>query len=140
MPGPEFGPVELSLVAFGGEPSPALLEALHDTLASGAVRLLDLVLVRREADGALVVREVEDAAAEGFPEADLPGSGLMSAEDVEVLAEALPAGTAAAVFLVEHVWARKLAGRLAEIGGFVAATERIPAAVVNDLLAVAKAE
>lgn len=52
-------------------------------------------------------------------------------EDIETIAEAMPLGISAALLVVELTWAKHLATKLFELGGFVIRSERIPAAVVK---------
>ncbi|GLK17982.1 DUF6325 family protein [Herbiconiux flava] len=131
-----FGPVEILLVGFGSDrPDPGLVTALTDTLETQAVRLIDIVFLRRDTDGVLTAQEIEDVSDEyGFGTVELEASGIAGGEDLDELAEQVPPGTSAAVVVLEHVWARRLGSALAASGGEVLAAERIPAPVVNDLL------
>lgn len=131
-----YGPVDILLVGFGNaKPHQNLLTALIDTLQTDAVRLIDLVLVSRSEDGSLEVEEIEDVSeVYGLGTVELEASGIASAEDLDALAAQLPAGHSAAVVVLEHTWARRLASALASEEGEVLASERVPAAAVNDLL------
>ncbi|MFF2388449.1 DUF6325 family protein [Agromyces sp. NPDC058104] len=137
-----YGPVELYLVGFEGDRlDPGTVEALEELVDGGEVRLLDLVIVSREPDGSVRIVEIEDEGeAYGFGVLELEQSGLVGAEDVDDFAELIPPGTSAALAAFELLWAKKLASRFAEGGGVVLSTERIPAPVVNQLLAEASGE
>ncbi|WP_307852456.1 DUF6325 family protein [Glaciihabitans sp. dw_435] len=79
--------------------------------------------------------DVEDVSDEyGFGTVELEASGLASDNDIHELAEELPLGTAAALLVVELLWAKNLANRIADAGGFVVHTDRIPAPLVNAVL------
>lgn len=132
-----YGPVEVLLVKFGSDrPDGRLVDALADTLQNEAVRLIDLVLISRNSNGEVTVEEIEDVSAEfGFGTIELEASGIAGSEDIDELATQIPPGSAAAVVVIEHIWARKLASALVNSGGEVLGAERIPAPVVNDLLA-----
>ncbi|KQR45184.1 hypothetical protein ASF87_13025 [Microbacterium sp. Leaf161] len=136
MPDLEYGPVELILVGLASAaPEPRLRAALADVIESGTVKLVDLVLVSHDASGEVQITEIEDVSDEyGFGEIELEATGIAAHDDILALAEQIPAGTSAAVLVIEHTWARRLASALTDSGGLVLATERIPAPVVNDLL------
>lgn len=137
MPEFSYGPVELILVGFEGErPGPEIVDALRDVIDAGTVRLLDLLFVTRSPEGELTVLELEDAGdAVGLGEVVLEATGLASFEDVEELADQIPAGSSAALLVIELTWAKTLASKLAAGRGLVLSTERIPAPVVNEVLA-----
>lgn len=72
-----------------------------------AVRVLDLEVVRKGADGSVLV---VDAASAGALAAFAGAStGLLDPDDLAELAEVLPAGATAAVIVYESVWALRLA-------------------------------
>ncbi|WP_033371582.1 DUF6325 family protein [Humibacter albus] len=137
----EFGPVELVLVGFRGEaPDPGVVDAVRELVRDGAVRVIDALLVTRTLEGDVETIEVEDASdAYGLEDADLDLSGLAADEDIEYFAESLDPGTSAELLVVELLWAKKLASRLASSGGMVLASERIPAPVVNEVVAQVRA-
>ena len=138
----EYGPIELFLIGFEGDRLDAgTVEALEELIEGGEIRLLDLVIVSREPDGSLRIVEIEDEGESyGFNAIELEATGLVGAEDVEEFTPLIPEGMSAAIAAFELVWAKKLASRFAEGGGVVLSTERIPAPVVNELLAAASGE
>lgn len=138
----EYGPVDLYLVGFEGDrPDEGTLEAIRELVAGGEIRLLDFLVVSREPDGSLQVSEFEEIADDyGFGVTELETIGLVGDEDVEEFAEQIPVGTSAALLAIELVWAKRLASRFAQSGGIVLAAERIPAPVVNAVLAEAEEE
>ncbi|NNC13476.1 hypothetical protein HII28_16535 [Planctomonas sp. JC2975] len=138
----EYGPVEFVLVGFPGEaPDPGVVEAVRELAKDGAVRVIDAILVTKTVEGDVETIEVEDASdTYGLEDVDLDLSGLAADEDVAYFAEALEAGASAELLVVEHLWARKLASRLAASGGAVLASERIPAPIVNEVVSLARAE
>lgn len=138
MPEFTYGPVELILVGFEGErPGPEIVQALEDVIDAGTVRLLDLVFVTKSPEGDLTVLEFDEAGEEvGLGDLVLEATGLASVEDVEELAAEIPAGSSAALLVIELLWAKKLASKLAAGRGVVISSERIPAPVVNEVLAL----
>ncbi|WES64037.1 DUF6325 family protein [Microbacter sp. GSS18] len=135
----EYGPVELILAAFDGDtPSPEVIDAVLSLDDAGTIRVLDLLEVSRSTDGELTILEI-DAFAPDPDAIDLPESGLASEEDVAELAAALEPGTSALLLVAEHRWATHLASRLAEANGTVVESVRIPAPIVNEVVAAAAA-
>ena len=136
----EFGPVELILAAFDGdEPNADVIGAVMDLVDAGTVRVLDLLFVSRSEAGELASMEIEEAPASfGLGAVELSASGMAGTDDLEELAENLAPGTSAILLVVELIWARELASRLAEAGGFVVDSLRIPAPVVNAVVAEAR--
>jgi uncharacterized membrane protein len=133
----EYGPVELYLIGFSGErPGPDVVEAILRLVDSDTVRLLDLLFVSRAQDGEVTVVELEEIADQfGLTDLEVVEIGLAGEEDVDDLADAIEPGTSAALLVVEHAWAREFAETLYRAGGQVLQTERIPAPVVNELVA-----
>ncbi|MCS5735333.1 DUF6325 family protein [Herbiconiux daphne] len=137
-----YGPVELMLIGFEGErPGPEIVDAFRDVVDAGTVRLLDLLFVTRSPEGVVTVLELEDAGdAVGLDDFALEATGLASVDDIEELAAEIPAGSSAALLVIELTWAKRLASKLAAGRGLVLSTERIPAPVVNEVLAAIAVE
>jgi uncharacterized membrane protein len=140
-----IGPVQLLVVGFeGGESNGDVLAELDRLRENDIVRLIDLMVVRRDADGnlgKLVRSDLSPEEAEafgavvgaliGFGAAGEEGAGLGALEGPAALADgpvfdeevwyvedAIPNGTAAAVALLEHRWAIPLREGIRNAGGF----------------------
>lgn len=142
MPQLDYGPVEFVLVQLSADrPTDELVQALRQLAEAGTIRLLDLVFVKHDDAGQIEITDVEDGAGpDSFSDLQLQALGLASEEDIATLARMLEPGTSAAVLALEMLWAKDLASKLADAGGFVAHAERIPAPVVNAALADLPAE
>jgi hypothetical protein len=138
----EYGPVEFLLVGFAGEaPDPGVVDAVRQLVNDGSVRVIDAILLTRNLDGDIETIEVEDASdAYGLESSDLDLAGLAADEDIEYFAESLEPGTSAELLVIELLWAKNFSSRLAASGGAVLASERIPAPIVNEVVALARAE
>ncbi|KQM81917.1 DUF6325 family protein [Agromyces sp. Leaf222] len=131
----EYGPVDLYLIGFEGDrPDGRTLEAIADLVDSGEIRLLDFLLVSRGEDEVTIV-EFEDFGDQIEFDVEVLEAGLVGDEDVDDLAERIPVGSSAALIAIELVWAKKLASRFAESGAELLQVERIPAPIVNEILA-----
>lgn len=138
--GTRFGPVEMLALAFPGERVPArVVDEVADLVRTGQVRLVDAVVLRRATDGTstvVEVRDVEEASGALAVVVDgLAGEGLASEEDLAELAGDVAPGTVVLVLVVEHVWSTALARAMREADGVLLASERVPAEVVNELVA-----
>ncbi|MGR0318781.1 DUF6325 family protein [Agromyces sp. ZXT2-3] len=138
----EYGPVDVYVVSFEGDRlDTATATALGELMVGDEIRLLDLLIVSRGDGGEVTVREYEEFRDEaGFTVVELEASGVIGDEDIDELADTIPPGTSGAIMAVELLWAKKLASAFAESGGEVLQVERIPASVVNEVLAEASDE
>jgi hypothetical protein len=127
-----MGPVQVLVV---GYEQPAFTGEVRAELArlseEGLVRLVDVLVVTRAADGTFdTVELTEDPpglppgsgalAAALLGHSDVPGdSDDLDAADGAVwsLADSVPAGTTAAVALIEHLWAAPLRAAIRRTGG-----------------------
>ncbi|GAA3703941.1 hypothetical protein GCM10022204_21610 [Microlunatus aurantiacus] len=134
-----YGPADLYVVAFPSEHVPGQIrEAVLTTLSSGVITLLDLVLVRRAADGSTEVLEIESLGEEfDLDLVQTSGSGLVGQEDIDELIEEVEPGTSVLVFLFENTWARSIAAAVRDTGAVVISAQRFPADVVNEVAELA---
>jgi hypothetical protein len=134
-----YGPAEAFVALFPGDlPDADLFGALTDLIAEGTVRLLDILLIGRAPDGTVQVREIDDVTPSGsFGPIELEARGLAGNEDVDQVADSLAPGSSAAIVVIEHLWAKRLADRFADSGSHLLWSARIPAPDLNDLAAAA---
>lgn len=135
-----FGPVELVALAFDAPRiPPAVSRAVVDVAASGAVTLLDLAVVRRSEEGGLVILEAQDLGDEvDLVAIELPATGLTGDEDLREIAAEIDPGTSVLVLAIEHTWSRQLVSAVVEAEADVILHERVPAAAVNEIAALAE--
>jgi hypothetical protein len=130
----DLGPVEYIVVGFAdGALAGAVAPALLDLVETGQVRVVDLVVVAKDAQGRVAITEMEELPAEAagaFARLRCTVSGLLSEADLDDLGAELAPDSAAVVMLVEHLWAARFAGAVRAAGGELRYSERIPHAVV----------
>jgi Family of unknown function (DUF6325) len=122
------GPVEYLVVGFpDGTVSDDLAPELAKLVDNQTIRILDLVVLTKNDFGDVAVAEFDELDQfASFTEIDAEVGGLISAEDIDFVGDDLDPGSAAAVLLVEDVWAASLADALDRSGGFMLDGARIP--------------
>ncbi|MBT2494485.1 hypothetical protein J7E45_02605 [Microbacterium sp. ISL-59] len=116
--------------------SPDILEALLRQVESGAIRLLDFLLIRRldVEDWRLIEIDADEFTLAGL---GLDTPGLVCEEDARHFASGLPIGSLAALILVEPTWSERFSRDVDRRGDRILATQPIPAAIANTVLASA---
>ena len=108
----DVGPVDLAFIKFTGnrftgEVAPALL----DLARSGTVRVLDALLVSRDADqrvGWLEIADLGPELREAFTDINgQPGAGLLDSEDVAEIAQDLEPDTSALLLVKRPIRRRR---------------------------------
>lgn len=141
----EFGPVQVVVIGFkGGEFHGEILGELRRLREHDIVRLVDLLFVTKDADGNVTTMETSDLTKGEFQELGAmagaligfgakgeeglePGAAAGAAvtadrsvfdqEEVWHLEDTIPAGSSAAIALLEHRWAIPLRDAIAGAGG-----------------------
>ena len=159
--GTGFGPVQILVVGFETDAlSGKVLAELKRLREADLVRLVDLLVVAKDDAGDLAVVQATDLTQDEAMEfgalvgaligigtgdeevaADAAVAGAVEGADSHILdesqawyvADAIPAGTTAAVALLEHRWAIPFRDAILDQGGIVLADEWVHAA---DLVAV----
>jgi uncharacterized membrane protein len=129
-----YGPAELIVVKFPGNQFRGdILPALADLVESRTIRLIDMLVVIKEANGALTYLEAKEA----FPDGPVTGSigdvDLLGSDDVEAIADELEPNSSAGLLLFEHLWAATFTEALRDAGGELLMQLRIPAAAVEEV-------
>ncbi len=125
----EMGPIDWILIEFSGPPTGAAAPYLLDLVDRGLIRIIDLVLVNKDAEGALTILELADIDGDG--ELDLSvfegvRSGVLGEDDVAEAAEVLEPDTSGVFLLYENLWAAPFAVAVRQAGGQLVASGRIP--------------
>jgi uncharacterized membrane protein len=133
-----IGPVEYIIVGFPGNKfNGKIIPELGKLVESGTIRILDLILITKDADGnvaAIDFEDHEDVAL--FAALDGEVGGFISDEDIEYAAADLEPNSSAALLIWEDVWATPFVEALRNSGGVLIEGSRIP----HDLIELAEAE
>ncbi|MEN0134322.1 MAG: DUF6325 family protein, partial [Rhodococcus sp. (in: high G+C Gram-positive bacteria)] len=124
-------PIDYLVVEFPADRKPdgSALPHLIDLVERGIIRVLDLVFVRKEADGSLAGIAVEDLGFEGGVDVTLfaeAATGLIDRTDLEEAAAVLEPGCSGAILVYENCWAAPFASALRREGAQLVASGRIP--------------
>jgi hypothetical protein len=130
----EIGPIDYVVVEFPedrltGEGLPLLL----DLVDRGLIRVLDLVFVRKDRDGSVIVLTGADAPGQRSVDLTLyegAASGLLGSDDIEEAAAVLEPGASAGILVYENSWAAPFASAIRRGGGQMVASGRIPVQAV----------
>lgn len=125
----EMGPVDYLVVEWTGkQPTGEAAPLLLDLVDRGLIRILDLTFIRKDEDGTAAGVEIAELGEEVEELKVFEGasSGLLSDDDTAAAAEALEAGTSAALLVYENRWAAPFAAAVRRSGGQLVAGGRIP--------------
>jgi len=137
----ELGPVDWIVVEFPGSRfNGQIVPALVDLVQRDLVRVLDLLVLKKDDDGTLEAFELSDLDEGEIGELRTYESELamlLSEEDVTSLAAAIEPGSSAGVLVWENTWAAPFASAVRRSGGQLVASGRIP---IQALLAAIEAD
>jgi hypothetical protein len=135
----ELGPVDIVVIGFPPD-APRTGESIPlfvDLVDRGIIRVLDVLMVQKDADGKIVRLEVSDLGGEALASLqvfDGARTGMLGDEDAGIAAEVLEPGEAAVLICFENAWAAPFATSVRRNGGRMLAFQRVPAQDVLDTL------
>src|SRR5688572_15047454 len=127
----EIGPIDIVVIAYPasapmtGEAAPLLV----DLVERGIIRVLDVMFVTKNEDGAFsgfAAMNLDGKGVGDFTLFEGASSGLLGDEDVATAADAIEPGSAAVMILYENRWAGPFVAAVRRNGGVPIAFERIP--------------
>ena len=125
-----LGPVDYIVVEFPAGASNftgEMAKELIRLVEAGTVRLIDVLILTKDADGSIEAAELSDSEDLGeLRKLESQLAELLAAEDVAHLAAAMEPGTTAGVLIWENLWAAPFASAARRSGGQLIANGRIP--------------
>ena len=125
-----LGPVDYAIVEFPAGASNFTGEMVKELLAlvdAGTIRVIDVLILVKDDDGAVEALELSDMGDLGELQAlEAQLAELLAEEDVENLAAAMDPGSTAGVLIWENLWAAPFAAAARRSGGQLIADGRIP--------------
>ena len=138
-----IGPIELLVVKFpGNQFKGEIAPALAELVENGTIRIIDLLFAIKDEEGTLAVLELNELGDETlavFKPEPSELSDTLTEEDGQALGGGLENNSSAAILLFETVWATKFADAMRNANGELILNERIPRAVIDELIASATA-
>lgn len=141
-----YGPMQLLVIGFENpEFHGQIRRELESVMEKGIIRLIDLLFISKDKKGSIKSLEAtqldeeermrfgavvggligygaggEEGAVKGIEEGALVAAQEnygIDEEDILDITEAIPEGTAAAIFIIEHLWAKNLKQAIRDSGG-----------------------
>ena len=126
----ELGPVDYLVVEFPAGASHFSGETAAELAAlveAGTIRVLDVLILAKDADGSVEAMEIDDLdEMDELRVIETEIAEILAAEDVEHLAAAIEPGSVAGVVVWENTWAAPFASAARRAGGQLIASGRIP--------------
>ncbi len=130
-----MGPVEYLVVEFPGNKfNGDVVPALTELTENGTIHIIDLVFIKKDADGVVTSFELSDLGDDeslGFADLDGEIDDLLNEEDILLMADKLQPNSSAAAMVFENVWATRLSNAIVNSDGRVVDNARIPRALVQ---------
>ena len=131
-----LGPIDWILIEWNdGQPTGEAVPHMLDLVDRGLVRLIDVQFMTKDENGNATAVELS-ALGDAFTVFEGASTGIIGQAELAEAAEALEAGTSAALLVWENLWAAPFAGAMRRSGGEVVASGRI---TVQELAAALEA-
>jgi hypothetical protein len=135
-----MGPIGYLVVEFpGNQMTGEAFPILIDLVDRGLIRILDLIFLRKDADGSVALVEVSDLDRDGtmdFTIFEGASSGLLGQDDYDQTAAIMEPNSSAGLLVYEERWAAPFAAALRRSGGQLIASGHIPLADLAAALGV----
>jgi hypothetical protein len=126
-----YGPVDFIALKFKGNKFKGeALKALNDLMKKKIVRVIDLVIILKDKEGKLTVKEIQEPDPEFiaiFDPTKVKGThGMIKKDDIDLIGKELENNSTAALMLFENLWAVKFKEAIMEAKGEQLMFARIP--------------
>jgi hypothetical protein len=133
-----YGPIDFVALEFkGNQFKGEILPAIMDLVNRDIVRVIDMIVVRKDANGAVTNQEMQehdDSVLAVFNPLKAEISGMIQVEDIEMIGEKLENNCTAAVILFENLWAINFVKAVENANGRAVMHIRIPHEDVVDAM------
>ena len=130
-----MGPVDFLVVLFPeNKLTGAIAPEIRKLEDAGIVRVIDLLIIRKDNDGnieAFEVSEIGGETEEAYQAFAPKTKGWLSMDDAEAIGEDMPIGSVAAALLFENLWAIGVKKAMLEAGGQLIEQGRIPPELIE---------
>jgi Family of unknown function (DUF6325) len=133
-----YGPIDFVALEFkGNQFKGEILPELLDLVNREVVRVIDMIVVKKDADGKVTHQEMQEhgkAVLAVFDPLKAEINGMIQVEDIEMIGEKLEPNTTAAVLLFENLWAVNFVKAVENANGRAVMHIRIPHEVVVETM------
>lgn len=134
-----YGPVDFIALKFKGNKFKGDgLKALNDLMKKKIVRVIDLVIIVKDKEGKVTVKELQEPDPDFiaiFDPTKVKGThGMIKKADIDMIASELENNSTAGLMLFENLWAVKFVDAILEAKGELVMQARIPREVVLEAL------
>jgi hypothetical protein len=134
-----LGPIDFLALEFPGNKfDGSILASLLELVQSGVIRIIDLVVIVKDRDGSVIVRELQELDPDTIRVLDpleVEVTSMITRNDIDGFAAVLANNSAAGLLLIENLWAIKTKQAMLDADARVLMFERIPHEVVEENLA-----
>jgi hypothetical protein len=134
-----LGPIDFLALEFPGNKfDGSILTSLLELVQAGVIRIIDLVVIVKDQDGRVIVRELQELdpdAIRVLDPLDVKVTSMITRNDIDLIAAQLANSSAAGLLLFENLWAIKTKQAMLDADARVVMFERIPHEVVEENLA-----
>jgi hypothetical protein len=132
------GPVDFLALEFPGNKfDGSILASLLELVETGVIRIIDLVVIVKDQDGEVIVRELKELDPDTVRILDplrVEVTSMITRNDVDAIAAGLDNNSTAGLLLFENVWAVKTKQAMLDANARLLMFERIPHEVVEENL------
>jgi Family of unknown function (DUF6325) len=131
------GPVDVYIIGFPGNKfSGRIAPAIMELVESGTIRVIDLLFLRKDADGVVTRLAAADIDEDGaaYLSIEVTQPGALGSEDAEEVSDDLPANSSALLIAFENLWTAKIVDALRDADAVMIDSIRIPVDVVEAVL------
>jgi hypothetical protein len=132
------GPIDFLALEFPGNKfDGSILTGILELVQAGVVRVIDMVVIVKDENGEVIVRELKELDPETVRILDplhVEVTSMISRNDIDSIAAQLDNNHAAGLLLFENVWALKTKQALLDANARLLMFERIPHEVVEENL------
>jgi hypothetical protein len=133
-----LGPIDFLALEFSGNKfDGSILTSILELVQAGVIRVIDLVVILKDQDGNVIVRELKELDPDTVRVLDplqVEVTSMITRNDIDHIAAGLDNNSTAAAMLFENVWALKTMQAMLDANGRLLMFERIPHDVVEEAL------
>jgi hypothetical protein len=134
-----LGPIDFIALEFPGNRFRGeILPNLFELVDQGIIRIIDMVIVLKDQDGAVIARELKELDPGHMAVLNplkAEANQMITQSDIDMIADQLDHNSTAGLMLIENLWAKKTQQAMLDANGRLVMFERIPHDVVEGALA-----